>query len=108
MRAAPGLDAGDAFWRQRARAGEELRILSGVNVVGDHREVVAVAQPLAQRVDQRRLAGANRPADAHAQRSMWRAAHERNSLVYWVSWRIEHQSASGVAVPRSSSELESA
>ena len=99
---------GDAFRRQRARAGQELRILPGVDVVGDHREVVAVAQALAQRIDQRRLAGADRPPDAHAQRSVRRGAHERNSLVYWVSWRIEHQSTSGVAVPRSSSEPESA
>ena len=29
--------------------------------------------------------------------------HERNSLVYWVSWRMEQRSTVSVAVPSSSS-----
>ena len=40
-------------------------------------------------------------ADADAERG--RARHERKSLVYWVSWRIEAHSTTGVAEPRSSS-----
>ena len=33
----------------------------------------------------------------------WGGGHERNSLVYWVSWRIEQRSTVSVAVPSSSS-----
>ena len=85
MRAAAGLDADDALRRQRAGAGQELGILLGVDVVGDDGDVVAVAHVLAEAIDQRRLAGADRPADADAKRSVGGGVHERNSLVYWVS-----------------------
>src|SRR5260221_1787519 len=57
---------------------------------------------LAQAVDQRGLARADRPADADPERAMERAGHERNSLVYCVSCRIEHQSTTGTALPSSS------
>ena len=48
---------------QRLAADEELHVLAREDVVGDHAEAVAVAHRLAQRVDERRLAGADRPAD---------------------------------------------
>ena len=41
VRAAAGLDAQDALGRQGAGAGEELRVLLGVDVVGDGGDVVA-------------------------------------------------------------------
>ena len=49
---------------------QDARILLGVDVVGDGAEVVAVAEALAQRLHQRRLAGADRTADADAQRTV--------------------------------------
>ena len=58
--------------RQRAGAGQELGVLAGVDVVGDGGDVVAVAQALAERVHQRRLAGADRAADADAKRAVRR------------------------------------
>src|SRR5215470_4478340 len=57
---------------------------------------------LAEAVDQRRLARADRPTDTDPERAVERAAHERNSLVYCVSCRIEHQSTIGTALPSSS------
>src|SRR5216683_3260603 len=107
VRAAAGLDAGDALRRERARAYQELRILFGIDVVGDDGDGVALAHMLAQTVDQRGLPRADRAADADAQRPVMRSLHERKSLVYCVSWRIEHQSRSGAEVPISSSGIAS-
>ena len=64
VRAAAGLDAADPLGGSAPRAHEELGVLVGVDVVGDDREAVAIAQPLAQPVEQRRLARSDRPADA--------------------------------------------
>jgi hypothetical protein len=96
VRAAAGLDAHDALRRQRAGAGQEFRVLARVDVVGDDGDVVRAAQAAAQPLGQRGLAGAHRAADADPERSV---AHERNSLVYWVSWRMERRSSTGAAVP---------
>ncbi len=82
MRATAGLHADDALGRQRTGAGQELRVLLGVDVVGDDRDAVMIAHVFAQPIDQRGLARSYRSADADAQRSI---AHERNNLVYWVS-----------------------
>src|SRR5258708_2848295 len=82
-----------------ARAGQELSILLGVDAIGHHGDVIAFAHLLAEAIDQRRLTGADRPADADAKRSVGRGVHERKSLVYWVSCRMEHQSMSGAALP---------
>ena len=84
MRAAAGLHAHDALDRQGTGDGQEARILLGVDVVGDRADVVALAECLAQRFHQGRLARADRPADADAKRSRLRF-HERKSLVYWFS-----------------------
>ncbi len=67
VRAAAGLHAHDARLGQRAGAHQDQRVLLGVDVVGDGADVVAVAEGLAQRLHQRRLAGADRAADADAQ-----------------------------------------
>src|SRR5690606_6252457 len=76
---------------------------------GDHDQVPAVAHGAAQRLHQRGLAGPDRATDADAERPMggW-FGHDRNSLVYWVSCRMEHQSTIGVAEPRSSRSAASA
>ncbi len=102
MRAAAGLDAHDALLRQRARHGQDARILLGVDVVGDGAEVVDVAEALAERLHQRRLAGADRTADADAQRTVRGWAHDRNSLVYCVSCRSDARSERKAQPPRSS------
>src|SRR5579883_2457635 len=103
MRTTAGLDADDPLGHQRAGAREELRILLGIDVVGDDGDVVARAHMLAEAIDERGLAGADGTTDADAKWAMERAGHERKSLVYCVSCLIEHQSSSGAAVPTSSS-----
>ena len=70
VRAAAGLDAGDALRRQRAGAGQEFRVLARVDVVGDDGDVVRAAEAPAQPLGQRRLAGAYGPADADPERSV--------------------------------------
>ena len=77
MRAAAGLDADDALLGQRPAAHQELGVLLGVDVVGDDGDVVAVAQALAQRIDQRGLARADGAGDADAKGL--RPAHDRNN-----------------------------
>src|SRR5690606_6072848 len=99
MRAAARLHPLDALGRQGPRAGQDELVLLGVDVVRHDDQVVALPHRLAEHLDQGRLAGADGAADADAERAM---GHERNSLVYWVSWSIEQRSSIGVAVPRSS------
>src|SRR5262249_62421002 len=60
------------------------------------------------RVHERGLAGADRTADADAQRPVGVAGHDRNSRVYCVSWRMLARSARNAAPPTSSSALSSA
>ncbi|GHU29345.1 hypothetical protein FACS189497_07150 [Betaproteobacteria bacterium] len=67
MRTAAGLDPEYALRREGFVAGEEFGILCGVNIVGHHRKLVALAQGPAQGQGQRRFAGTHRPADPHAQ-----------------------------------------
>ena len=67
VRAAAGLDADDPLRCERLVADEELRVLGGVDVVGDNGDVVLLAQCLAQREGQGGLAGADRAADADAE-----------------------------------------
>src|SRR5207244_12485568 len=68
---------------------QELGIFFGVDVVRHHRDLIPVAQRAAQRERQRRLARADRSADADAQR------HERNNLLYWVSCRADRNAKPG-------------
>jgi hypothetical protein len=49
-------------------AAQEVGVLGRVDVVGDDGEVVLAAEGAAQRRGQGRLPGADRPAEAHAQR----------------------------------------
>ena len=65
------------------------------------------AKMLAERVDQRGLARADRAADPDPERVFSGLGHERNRRVYWVSWAIEKRSIAGAALPRSSSPLAS-
>src|SRR5712671_1880550 len=96
MRAAAGLDAANPLGRQGAAAREEFGVLAGVDVVGDGGDLVPTAHPFAQPIHQRRLARSDRTADPDPQRT----AHERKSLVYWVSWAIDASSTANVAPPK--------
>ncbi len=69
--------------------------------------LVAIAHRLAERVHQGGLARAHRATDADAKRAVGGIGHERNSLVYWVSWAMAQRSIIGAAVPRSSREAAS-
>ena len=69
VRTAAGLHADDAVGGQRLAAHEKLHVLAREDVVGDDAELVVVAHALAQRVDERRLARADRSADAEAHRA---------------------------------------
>src|SRR6185437_6614179 len=119
VRAAAGLDAGDAVRRQRSRAHQEFGVPFGVDVVGDRRDVVALAHRLAKQVHQRGLAGTYGTTDADPKRAVGifhflysnlvrRPCHDLNSRVYCVSWRMPARSARKVELPRSSSEAASA
>src|SRR6202008_1112975 len=82
----------------RLSARENQLIFLRVDVVRNDKDVELVAQPFAERLNERRLAGADRTTDADAE---W-GCHERNSLVYWVSCDIDARSSINAADPRSS------
>ena len=93
MRTAAGLHADDPVGRERFAAHQELHVFAGEDVVGHHAELIAVAHPLAQRVDQRGLPGSDRPADPEANS---RTAHDRNNRECTYCWLIAAMSSSGV------------
>ena len=68
MRAAAGFHTDDAFRRQRARFGEDALIFFGIDVVSDHRQLPGITHRFAQRFQQSGFTGADRAADADAQR----------------------------------------
>src|SRR6185437_4085439 len=70
VRAAAGLDAGDAIRRQRSRTHQEFGVPFGVDVVCDRRDVVALAHRLAEQVHQRGLARTNGTTDADSKRAV--------------------------------------
>lgn len=67
MRTAAGLHPDDPIRRQRLTVDQEAGILLGIDVVGDHRQLVAVAHRLAEGVEQGGLAGTDRAADADSE-----------------------------------------
>ena len=68
MRAAAGFYTDNAFRGQRARFGEDALIFFGIDVVSDHRQLPGIAHRFAQRFQQSGFTGADRAADADAQR----------------------------------------
>ena len=93
VRTAAGLHADDPVGGQRLAAHQELHVFPREDVVGHHAELIAVAHALAQRVDQRGLARADRTADAEPNSG---AAHDRNNLECTYCWLIAAMSISGV------------
>src|SRR5215472_3148421 len=115
MRTASRLNAHYALRRQSLCPSQKELIFLRVNIVGDHKNVVDVTEPLAERFNKGRLARANRTANPDTQRSsvagaqkmslrVWATIidHERNNLVYWVSCAIDARSTMKAAEPRSS------
>src|SRR5262249_17798967 len=85
-------------------------ILLGINIVGDHIDVVVVPQPFAQCFDQGCFSRADRTADPDAQRAVIGSVsrdrigdrrHERKILVYCVSCAMDASSTMNAADPRS-------
>jgi len=70
MRAAAGLDAGDAIGRQRPRAHQKFGVPFGVDVVGDRGDVVAIAHRLAEQIHQRGFSRSDGTTDADAKRAV--------------------------------------
>jgi len=68
MRAAAGFDADNSFRLQGASLGENALIFFGVDIVGHHRQLPGVAHGFAEGFQQRGFSGADRAADADAQR----------------------------------------
>ena len=64
MRTAAGLHAHHPFRRQHLGAHQSFRILTRIDVIGDYTHIDRVGQHLAQCRRQRRLAGADRSANA--------------------------------------------
>ena len=69
MRTSPRFHPDDPFGRQRTGTGEEFGIFARIDVIGDCRDLIILAQVLAQGVHQRRFAGADGAADPHPQRT---------------------------------------
>ena len=66
MWTAARFDADDAVGSERRVINEKLCVLFGVDVVGDHRDVVRTAEALAQLKGECGFARADRAADADA------------------------------------------
>src|SRR5262249_51620751 len=105
MRAAACFNAHDALRRQGLCAGQDELILPGVDVVGNHIDFISIPELLAQCLDQRRLARTDRPPNPDTERTVMcrsrsaegalfalNSLHDRNNLVYWVSWAMEASS----------------
>ena len=59
---------------------QEFGVLAGEDVVGDHAQAIVGAQPFAQSLQQRRLAAADRPANAHRKSALGKVAVQGLSL----------------------------
>src|SRR6266568_3011979 len=114
VRAAAGFHADDALGRQRFVRYQELCVFLGIDVVGDDRQFVALAQRATKRERQRRLAGADGSADADAERLRdvhgcgWPCSlgYDRKRREYCVSCRDEAIASPGANVLMSSSAIE--
>ena len=80
MRAAAGLDADDALFRQRLQAHQHHGVFLGVDIVGDDGDGKLIAQRLAELFGERRLSGTDRAADADAKGAV-SLCHVENSVM---------------------------
>src|SRR5262249_734319 len=93
MRTSARLDADDAIVGQCLAADQKLHVLAREDVVRDDAESVALAHCLAERIDERRLSGTDRTADADAKGTL---AHDRNNLEWRYCCVIAETSIAGV------------
>src|SRR5439155_8969833 len=84
---------------------EELRVLLGIDVVGDHGHVEGLAQPDAEGLGEGGLARAHRPSDADFERLR---DHDRNSRDSSSAWATPARSRPGAKLQRSSSLAQAA
>src|SRR5262249_60544761 len=84
--------ASDAIVGQCLAADQKLHVLAGEDVVRDDAESVALAHCLAERIDERRLSGTDRTADADAKGTL---AHDRNNLEWRYCCVIAETSIAG-------------
>src|SRR5690606_34692426 len=99
VRTTAGLDADDAILGQCLMARQETRVLSCVDVIGHHGDVVMPAQGTTEAAQECGLAGTHGAADTNAQALLacrsagYRCIHdhvlatpqERNRREYWLS-----------------------
>ncbi len=81
MRAAAGLDTGDAIRCQRSRPHQKFRIPFGVDVVGDRGDVVTLPHRLAEQVHQGGFSRSDGTTDADAERAVG-VSHIKYPLSY--------------------------
>src|ERR1051325_6902088 len=76
VRTTAGLDARDAFRRERAVLDQKLRVFGAVNVVGHDGHRVALAQPLAELETEHGFARTDRTTNTNTRRT----SHGRNAV----------------------------
>ena len=67
MGTASSFDTANAPGLQRSSAGQELGVLLGIDVVGDHRQLQSVTQATTERLHESRLPRADRTGHTHPQ-----------------------------------------
>jgi hypothetical protein len=82
MRTAAGLHTDDPIGRERLAANEKVHVLAREDVIGDDAELVVLAHPLAQHVDERRFTGSHRSANAETHGALVHDLNKRDST-YW-------------------------
>src|SRR5262245_59517002 len=92
MGASARLYADDVIGGQGLAAYEKLHVLAGENVVRDDAKPIVLAHHLAERMNQRRLAGADGATDADAKRAL---AHDRNNREWRYCCAIAEMSIDG-------------
>src|SRR5207245_6789138 len=100
VRATARLHAHDALGAQGPAPHQELGVLFRVDVVGDHGHFERLAQAQAERLGERRLAGADGTTDADLE---WTGnRHDLNNLMSSLAWRRPASSGAGGDVHMSS------
>ncbi len=66
MRATAGFDTENAVGGQRIVLEQEIGVFTGIDIVGDHGDIVVVAQCRAELLEQGGFAGADRATHANA------------------------------------------
>ena len=113
MRTSTGFHSLNSLCRQGTGARLDQLILFGINIICDYDDFVCVTHRLTQMFHQGRFPRSYGSADSHTKWSVvyqrrigflhW--IHDRNNLVYWVSWAMDIRSIIGADVPDFSSAV---